>query len=80
MALALLQAPPVGVAGFEPATTPTPKVCATGLRYTPIAAKIHIASDCPATGNSAWYPPEHRQNTGSAKRCDTENNADACVG
>lgn len=30
----------VGVAGFEPATTPTPKVCATGLRYTPIVTKI----------------------------------------
>ncbi len=26
---------PVGVTGFEPATTCTPCKCATGLRYTP---------------------------------------------
>jgi hypothetical protein len=29
----------VGVAGFEPATTRTPSVCATRLRYTPTARK-----------------------------------------
>ena len=29
----------VGVAGFEPATTRTPSVCATRLRYTPTAKK-----------------------------------------
>ena len=29
----------VGVAGFEPATTRTPSVCATRLRYTPTATK-----------------------------------------
>jgi hypothetical protein len=26
----------VGATGFEPATTPTPRECATGLRYAPI--------------------------------------------
>ena len=26
----------VGVAGFEPTTSPTPRVCATRLRYTPL--------------------------------------------
>ncbi|GEM_PF-5287906 len=25
----------VGATGFEPATTPTPRECATGLRYAP---------------------------------------------
>ena len=31
----------VGVAGFEPTTSTTPKWCATGLRYTPMRmAKI----------------------------------------
>jgi hypothetical protein len=29
----------VGVAGFEPATTRTPSVCATRLRYTPTERK-----------------------------------------
>ena len=29
----------VGVAGFEPATTRTPSVCATRLRYTPTVRK-----------------------------------------
>ena len=28
----------VGVAGFEPTTSPTPRVRATRLRYTPILA------------------------------------------
>ncbi len=27
----------VGAKGFEPSTTPTPRECATGLRYAPIS-------------------------------------------
>jgi hypothetical protein len=34
----------VGVAGFEPATTRTPSVCATSLRHTPTAIKIAEAA------------------------------------
>lgn len=30
----------VGVAGFKPTTSPTPRVCAIRLRYTPNAAII----------------------------------------
>jgi hypothetical protein len=33
----------VGVAGFEPATTRTPSVCATRLRYTPTASGARAA-------------------------------------
>ena len=31
----------VGVAGFEPATTRTPSVCATRLRHTPTPDTLH---------------------------------------
>src|SRR5271167_4410825 len=34
----------IGVAGFEPATTRTPSVCATSLRHTPTPIKIAEAT------------------------------------
>ncbi len=34
----------VGVAGFEPTTSPTPRVCATRLRYTPHKTLLFAAN------------------------------------
>ena len=34
----------VGAAGFEPATTRTPSVCATSLRHTPTRGRLYIRS------------------------------------
>ena len=51
----------VGVAGFEPATTRTPSVCATRLRYTPTVRRggaktqiiIALAAKLPASALKA---------------------------
>jgi integrase len=47
----------VGVAGFEPATTRTPSVCATRLRHTPTDRTSSARTGKQASGPTLYFPP-----------------------
>ncbi len=48
----------VGAKGFEPSTTPTPRECATGLRYAPISESFS-SMICKALRISTNISPIH---------------------